>query len=551
MKFNEFNKNENTNSLTEAPMGALKTFGLTSLSKVSSTAAGKLQTGTMANQLYADFKSYLGQTGDQAEPENVIQFLQSKGIPTKGAEAIMAQSGGDTKGAVDAAAGGGSPERIEPTMDEPAAAGDAAKTPAGSADAAKDPAAAGAEQPQAGAEKPPADAGAAPGASAAAGGTGSGFNPHTGKPFASAAERAAFDASPEANMSTADVEKAAGAAKPNFNNQTAGGKQTISTGGTFDPATMTNKPGTPVSPGVQGGVPSTTDPRSTVGQQAAPAADATAAEPAADGSAAPTQPAGNRPQGGGRVAGQQSQTPGAVAKREKRAAAAGGGSTSSALDQFVKTQMGSNPVTMKPQEPQQNPVPPKQKKKKTAAGAQGDAEWERNVQPSYGESLEQEYNSLMEALSRGQLSKIFLAAAQDAARAGIGAGGQQAQGQQQAGGGAAPQGGQQQGGGAAQGGQGKPAGFMAGLKAGFTGQDGAEGEEGGDVTGTLNVNQLAGLLPGVDAKMLSQAVTVIKQGKEPNRSQMAACGQAFIALIKADPATTTQVMSMLKKISVK
>jgi hypothetical protein len=32
---------------------------------------------------------------------------------------------------------------------------------------------------------------------------------------------------------------------------------------------------------------------------------------------------------------------------------------------------------------------------------------------------------------------------------------------------------------------------------------------------------------------------------------MAACGQAFIALIKADPATTTQVMSMLKKISVK
>ena len=537
MKFNEFNKNEKTNNLTEAPMGALKTFGLTSLSKVSSTAAGKLQTGTMANQLYSEFKSYLGQTGDQAEPEIVIQFLKSKGIPTKSAEAIMAQTAGDTKGAVDAAAGGGSPERIDPTMDEPAAGGDAAKTPA--ADAAKDQAAPGAEQPQTGAEKPAADAGTAaptPGASPKAGGTGFGFDGNTGEPFKTQADRDASDA----------ADKAAGATKPNFNNQTAGGKQTISTGGTFDPATMTNKPGTPVGPGVQGGVPSTTDPRSTVGQQAAPAAD---------GSAAPTQPAGNRPQGGGRVAGQQSQTPGAIAKRAKRAGQpANGGSTSSALDQFVKTQMGSNPVTMKPQEPQQNPVPPKQKKKKSGAGTQGDAEWERNVQPSYGESLEQEYNALMEALSRGQLSKIFLAAAQDAARAGIGAGGQAAQGQQQGGqqqgggGAAAPQ-----GGGAAQGGQQQAGGggFMAGLKAGFTGQDGAEGEEGGDVTGTLNVNQLAALLPGVDAKMLSQAVTVIKQGKEPNRSQMAACGQAFIALIKADPATTTQVMGMLKKISAK
>ena len=214
MKFNEFNKNENTNNLTEAPMGALKTFGLTSLSKVSSTAAGKLQTGTMANQLYSEFKSYLGQTGDQAEPVIVIQFLKSKGIPTKSAEAIMAQSAGDTKGAVDAAAGGGSPERIEPTMDEPAG-GDAAKNPAAGADAAKDPAAAGAEQPQTGAEKPAADAGTAaptPGASPKAGGTGFGFDGNTGEPFKTQADRDASDA----------ADKAAGAAKPNFNNQTAG-----------------------------------------------------------------------------------------------------------------------------------------------------------------------------------------------------------------------------------------------------------------------------------------------------------------------------------------
>lgn len=54
-----------------------------------------------------------------------------------------------------------------------------------------------------------APAAATPGASPKAGGTGFGFNPDTGKPFASAAERTAYDASPEAKMPTAGVEKAA------------------------------------------------------------------------------------------------------------------------------------------------------------------------------------------------------------------------------------------------------------------------------------------------------------------------------------------------------
>jgi hypothetical protein len=43
---------------------------------------------------------------------------------------------------------------------------------------------------------------------------GFGFNPHTAQPFASAAERAAFDASPEAKMSTADWEAAQAAKAP-------------------------------------------------------------------------------------------------------------------------------------------------------------------------------------------------------------------------------------------------------------------------------------------------------------------------------------------------
>jgi hypothetical protein len=121
---------------------------------------------------------------------------------------------------------------------------------------------------------------AKPGASPAAGGTGSGFNPHTGKPFASDAERAAFDASPEANMSTADVEKAAAS-------------------GTAAPAA--------------GAAPANTMANAPVSATNTAAADN------------PNQPPPKKT--GGKVAGQVSQTPGAIAKREKRQAAAAAKST--------------------------------------------------------------------------------------------------------------------------------------------------------------------------------------------------------------------------------
>jgi len=71
---------------------------------------------------------------------------------------------------------------------------------------------------------------------------------------------------------------AAPAKAGSFNNQLAGGKQTVSTGAKFDPATMKNTPGTPVGDKVQGGVPNTTN-------QTAPAP---AAKPAAKPAAAPT-----------------------------------------------------------------------------------------------------------------------------------------------------------------------------------------------------------------------------------------------------------------------
>ena len=136
--------------------------------------------------------------------------------------------------------------------------------------ATPDPKPAAGAAPAGGAAAAPA---ATQGASPAAGGTGSGFNPDTGKPFASAADRAAYDASPAAKMPTADVEKAAGGAAAPAN-------------------TMANAP---------------------VSATNTAAADN------------PNQPPPKKT--GGKVAGQVSQTPGAIAKREKRQAAASAKST--------------------------------------------------------------------------------------------------------------------------------------------------------------------------------------------------------------------------------
>lgn len=467
------------NKIDEAPMGALKTFGLQSISGVSPTASGKFQTGTMANQLSADFKEYLGKTGQTAEPDIVLAFLKSKGVPTDSAEKIIAagpEKGMLAKG-MDAlkgmVKGKGSDQQQsqqgqDPAQQQPAQGKDQNPQPKGRIEPTLEP-----EQPQQGAEKQPAQ-------------------------------------------------------KPNFSNQMAAGQQKITTGGTNDPKTFKNVPGQPAP---TGGVPSTTDPRTAINK------------PTGQDAAAGQQPSA-RKQGGGKVAGQQSQTPGAVAKREKRAAAGKASSTSGAIDQFVKTQTGPNPVTMKA-EPQQNPVPQKQKQprqRKKPAGAVGDKNWQRLAQPSFGESIEYEYDLLLEALSKGQLDKIFMAAAQDAAKAGVqGVGG----GQQGGAGSTAQTGAKQQGGGTQAGGGG---GALGGFARGLMGQDDSQGD--GKVTGQLNANQLASLLPGVDPKILAQAVAVVRQGKQPNRTQMTTLGNAMIAIIKADPQTTTKVMQLLKRVSV-
>ena len=155
----------------------------------------------------------------------------------------------------------------------------------------------------------------------------------------------------------ASAEAPTAKAAPSFNNQIAGGKQTVSTGSKFNPATMKNTAGTPVGDKVQGGVPTTG--KTPVQPTSAPTDTAPAAEPAVGDKVmgqmvqqlgkgndyqatldkniaaqkAKQAPAANlaqepaatpagRTQGGGRVAGQLSQTPGAVKKRNARTFAA-------------------------------------------------------------------------------------------------------------------------------------------------------------------------------------------------------------------------------------
>ena len=79
--------------------------------------------------------------------------------------------------------------------------------------------------------------------------------------------------------------------------------------------------------------------------------------------------------------------------------------------------------------------------------------------------------------------------------------------------------------------------------------DGLPSEQDANVQGTLNVQQLAKLMPGIDAAALAKAVAVVKAGGEPSVSQQQALSSAFVGLLQADPQATTQAMSLLKKVS--
>ena len=88
-------------------------------------------------------------------------------------------------------------------------------------------------------------------------------------------------------------------------------------------------------------------------------------------------------------------------------------------------------------------------------------------------------------------------------------------------------------------------GFMSSFKAGLKGN----GPQDDGVKGTLNTKELAKILPGVDAAALAKAVAVVKAGGEPSISQQKILSNAFIAMLKADPAATTKAATLLKRVS--
>ena len=212
---------------------------------------------------------------------------------------------------------------------------------------------------------------------------------------------------------------------PSFNNQLGGGKQNISAGGKFDPATMTNTPGAAAPTGIPQ-------------VQKQPTAAAPAAEPAPNA-------AGYNPKTGAAIPGDAADI---QAKRDARAATKTPGAQ---YGGNFDSQTGE-PVDLKAQIKARLGKPDTNfKGYKSAAQAKGI----QNASKSFAGK-----RTIAEAVSSKVVDKAILIAAQDAAKMGIGAsiGAAPAGAAPAAGGGAAPAGGEQ-------------GGFMAGLKKGMGGAE--------------------------------------------------------------------------------
>jgi len=92
MKFSDITGQDVT-TLTEAPMGFMNTLG-TAVKAINpfslsgrSQAQGQFKTGIGANQIYAQYYKWLGQTGSPADTDTVLAFLQQNGY---GEQAVTA-----------------------------------------------------------------------------------------------------------------------------------------------------------------------------------------------------------------------------------------------------------------------------------------------------------------------------------------------------------------------------------------------------------------------------------------------------------------------------
>ena len=158
---------------------------------------------------------------------------------------------------------------------------------------------------------------------------------------------------------------------------------------------------------------------------------------------------------------------------------------------------------------------------------------------------------LTEALSGGQIDKIFLATAQLMAKQGF-TGGTNAPSSS----GAAPSGASNT---AAPGPGSNPQSlaksFLQGYKDTPAGQKGQAGsfnktqDTNQDFAGNLNFNQLAKLLPNTDQQTLIRALRLVIGGGKLNQQQLGVLGVAMTDIVKADAQTTTKIMQTLKRIS--
>ena len=71
--------------------------------------------------------------------------------------------------------------------------------------------------------------------------------------------------------------------------------------------------------------------------------------------------------------------------------------------------------------------------------------------------------------------------------------------------------------------------------------------KGQQTQGMLNLQALKQLLPGVDGTKLTQAMAAVKSGAM-TAAHYQILGIAFQELIQADPATTSKVMNLLKRV---
>lgn len=76
--------------ITERPLGIMKKAGLGIASAFSSKAAGKLASGSEANELRKDYDFYLGSSNQQATSDSLLKFLGQEGHPTDTAQKTLA-----------------------------------------------------------------------------------------------------------------------------------------------------------------------------------------------------------------------------------------------------------------------------------------------------------------------------------------------------------------------------------------------------------------------------------------------------------------------------